>query len=151
MAGPDDWQAWRALRLEALEDTPIGFLETLEAARAKDEAAWRQRMAEVPLSVLAEVDAQPVAMSSGFLVDGRPVLGAVYVTPDARGQGLLAELVDAVAGWAGAHGDALVLEVHEDNARARAAYRRLGFTETGASRPYPLPPGGVELEMVRPL
>jgi ribosomal protein S18 acetylase RimI-like enzyme len=45
----------------------------------------------------------------------------------------------------------LVLEVHEDNARARAAYRRLGFAETGATRPYPLPPGGAELEMARPL
>lgn len=146
-AGPEDWPAWRALRLEALQDTPIGFVETLEAAQAKDEAAWRQRMAEVPCSLLAEVEGRAVAMSSGFLIDGAPFLGAVYLTPQWRGRGLLPRLVDAVALWARVYGDVLHLEVHEDNSRARAAYRRLGFVETGQRQPYPLPPGGQELEM----
>ena len=43
---------------------------------------------------------------------------------------------------------ALRLEVHETNLRARAAYARLGFVETGATVPYPLEPGGLEVEMV---
>ncbi|MDP9435372.1 MAG: GNAT family N-acetyltransferase, partial [Actinomycetota bacterium] len=44
--------------------------------------------------------------------------------------------------WARSQGaDALLLEVHEDNAPARAAYGRLGFVETGARRAYPLGPG----------
>ncbi len=42
----------------------------------------------------------------------------------------------------------LRLEVHEDNGPARAAYARLGFAGTGVRRPYPLDPGGDELEMV---
>jgi ribosomal protein S18 acetylase RimI-like enzyme len=70
----------------------------------------------------------------------------------ARGQGLLGELVARCADWARAQGQSeLVLEVHEDNARARAAYRGLGFVETGATQPYPLDPTRLELEMVRPL
>ena len=149
--GPDDWAAWRALRLEALADTPLGFVETLAAALAKDEPAWRQRLAEVPCSFLVEADGQPVAMASGFLVEGRPFLGAVYVTPRWRGRGLLAGLVDAVGEWAAEHDEQLRLEVHEDNQPARAAYRRLGFVETGGRWPYPLPPGGLEVEMARPL
>ena len=32
-AGPDDWADWRALRLEALRDTPIGFVQTVEQAQ----------------------------------------------------------------------------------------------------------------------
>lgn len=51
--------------------------------------------------------------------------------------------------WADRRG--LPLEVHEDNARAQAAYRKLGFRDTGERAPYPLPPGGQELVMERPL
>ena len=151
-AAADDWAAWRELRLEALHDTPLGFVETVEQALAKDEQGWRRRMTDVPLSVLALDGPRPVAMSSGFLIDGRPFLGAVYVTPERRGQGLLARLVEPVAQWArGLGAGELVLEVHEDNLRAQAAYARLGFVRTGATTPYPLPPGGLELEMARPL
>ena len=150
VAGPEDWARWRALRLEALEDTPIGFLETLEAAAVKDEGYWRARMSDVPFSVLVEVDGVPVAMASAFLHDDRVFLGAVYITPRWRGRRhpVLARLVEAVAGWAGSSTGRLLLEVHETNLRARAAYARLGFVETGATVPYPLEPGGLEVEMV---
>lgn len=100
VAGPDDWAAWRDLRLEALRDTPIGFVETYQNASAKDEQAWRQRMADVPLSVLAGSAGRVVGMSSGFLIDGRPFLGAVYVTPAHRGAGVLAALTAPVVAWA---------------------------------------------------
>ena len=152
VVGPDDWYAWRTLRTEALRDTPLGFVETLEQALGKDAEAWRRRMAEVPLSVLAGADGRPVGMASGFLVDGRPFLGAVYVTPTWRGSGLLAGLVEPVEQWArGLGADELVLEVHEDNRRAQRAYEKLGFVATGATTPYPLAPGGLELVMARPL
>jgi hypothetical protein len=38
-----DWPELKVLRLEALADTPIGFLETLEEAQALDDAAWKAR------------------------------------------------------------------------------------------------------------
>ncbi len=53
--------------------------------------------------------------------------------------------------WALGHGDTLRLEVHEDNPRARRFYEKLGFTLTGRSREYELEPGGLELEMIKPL
>ena len=146
--GPQDWAAWRDLRVEALRDTPLGFVQTLEHALAQDEAAWRQRMADVPCSVLAEAGGRAVAMASGFLVEQQPFLGAVYVTPAWRGRGLLGALVDAVAQRARPLGSELLLEVHEDNARARRAYQGLGFVETGQRRPYPLDPTRDELVMV---
>ena len=90
-------------------------------------------------------------MAAAFEDDGRAWLGAVYVTPSARGHGLLDALVAAASRWAtdAGHGQ-LWLEVHEDNAPARAAYTRLGFVPTGGRRPYPLGPGD-ELEMQRAL
>jgi len=145
-AGPDDWAAWRELRLEALCDTPIGFVQTVEQALSMDEPAWRRRMVQVPCNVLIRRGGRPVAMASGLRYDGTPFLMTVYVTPDARGRGLLGELVEAVAAWAGGP---LSLEVHQDNARAITAYRRLGFVDTGERRPYPLGPDRDEIVMVR--
>ena len=107
-------------------------------------------MSNVAFSVLVEVDGVPVGMASAFLHDDRVFVGAVHITPRWRGRphAVLARLVDAVAGWAVSSTGRLFLEVHETNLRARAAYARLGFVETGASVPHPLEPGGLEVEMV---
>ena len=151
---PQEWPQSKALRLEALADTPIGFLETLAQAQQLDDEVWQQRAVRgaeggEAFQVLAWDGERPVANSVSFLRDGRAWLAAVYVSPAARGAGLLAELVGACADWARAQGaDELVLEVHEDNARARTAYARLGFFETGATRPYAPDPTRRELEMV---
>lgn len=151
---PEDWPRTRALRLEALADTPIGFLETLAQAQQLDDAAWQRRAARGAeggdsFQVLAWDGDRPVGTCVSFVQDGRAWLAAVYVAPDARGQGLLSSMVEACADWARDGGaPELVLELHETNARARAAYARLGFVDTGRTTPYPLEPGGLEREMV---
>ncbi len=62
---------------------------------------------------------------------------------------MLDALVDAAGEWARARGaDEIGLEVHVDNHRAQAAYRRLGFTPTGVTV---TGPNGQELAMTRPL
>ena len=151
---PDDWPALRALRLEALEDTPLAFCEALDGARALGDDAWRARAARGAeggdsVQVMAFAGGRPVATSVGFVEDGRAWLAAVYVTPAQRGRGLLPRLLDGVAAWAREQEcRELVLEVHEDNGPARSAYARLGFVENGSRRPYPLDPTGDELGMV---
>jgi ribosomal protein S18 acetylase RimI-like enzyme len=158
---PEDWRDLRALRLEALEDTPMGFLETLADARAKPDEDWQARAARGAadgdglrdsFQVMAWDAGRPVANCVCFLRDDAAWLAAVYVTPDHRGQGLLDELAERCAAWGRERGMGLLrLEVHEDNARAQAAYARLGFRDTGGRAPYPLPPGGLELIMERAL
>lgn len=154
---PEDWPSSRALRLEALADTPIGFLETLEQAQQADDATWQQRAARGAeggdaFQVLAWDGERPVGTCVSFVRDGRTWLAAVYLSPGARGRGLLAEMVERCADWARQGGaPELVLEVHETNVRARAAYAKLGFVDTGRTTPYPLEPGGLEREMVLPL
>ena len=149
--GPDDWADWRLLRLEALREAPQAFCRTHDEALGWSEDDWRALLGRPGGWWLVRGDSGPLAMAGAWAEDGRHWLGAVYVTPAARRTGLLDALVDAAVRWGREQGAAsLHLEVHEDNARARAAYRRLGFTETGARRPYPLGDGD-ELEMVRPL
>ena len=158
---PADWRDIKALRLEALEDTPLGFLETLADAQVKPDEDWQARAARGAADgdafrdscqVMAWAGSRPVGNCVCFLRDGVAWLAAVYVSPDHRGQGLLDELVERCTEWGRGRGmSVLRLEVHEDNARAQAAYVRLGFRDTGARGEYPLPPFGQELVMERPL
>ncbi|WP_143761607.1 GNAT family N-acetyltransferase, partial [Clavibacter michiganensis] len=62
-------------------------------------------------------------------------------------------LLDAVIAWARdrPNAQALRLEVHEDNPRARAYYERRGFVLTGRSVPYALDRTQKDLEMELPL
>ena len=96
-----------------------------------------------------------VGHMGGYIPDAAsgPLLVGVYVAPSHRGDaaGVSRLLLDAVEQWALGHGDTLRLEVHEDNPRARRFYEKLGFTLTGRSREYELAPGGLELEMIKPL
>jgi len=161
-AGPQDWQALRALRLEALEDTPIGFLEQLADAREHDEAAWRARAqawTAAPHSALlfAERDGLPVGMlgltdDPSWVPPGAVFVLAVYLQPGARGAGVLGALVGQAEHWARGRGaDRMLLEVHEDNARAQRAYARVGFADTGERSPYDPDPTQQELVMERSL
>ena len=153
---PDDGPALRDLRLEALADTPIAFCEALADARALGDDAWRARAARGAtggdsVQVMAFVGGRPVATSVGFVEDGRAWLAAVYVTPGQRGRGLLPRLLRGVVSWAREQGcEELVLEVHEDNGPARAAYTGLGFVETGCGGRAPGPDGRRARDGARP-
>ncbi|AEG42849.1 GNAT family N-acetyltransferase [Isoptericola variabilis] len=167
----DEWRQARDLRLEALADpaAPIAFLESLEAARAHPDGFWRTRtrnaargddvvqvVAVEPaggrwVGTLTALLEQPGADDvAGDVVARRQVmLVAVYVSPGHRGRGLLGRLVDEALSWARGRGaEEARLFAHTDNARARAAYERLGFTGTGRSF---ASDAGQELEMVRGL
>ncbi len=127
---PADWRAWRDLRLEALLDTPIGYGELHADAVLRPDEEWQERMEWPGLRLLAYSEVgQPVGMAGGFHDEGRPVLFGVYVRPASRGAGVLAALVEVVRAWAAP--EALELDVHVDNARAHAAYLKLGFVATG--------------------
>ena len=143
LLGPADAQLWRALWAEALAETPAAFarrdadgpalsVEVLEARRAAVLASVRAFVWETPDPVACALwcrDADPA-------LPGRGWVEAVFVRRFSRGQGIAARLLAALAADAHAHGIAeLWLEVGTDNAAARAAYARAGFT------PAPAPAG----------
>jgi Acetyltransferases len=157
----------RAIRLEALQDAAAGiaFLESYSDAVEKPSEFWTDRAVSGALGdgvgqFVAEEHGRwigtvtvllPVAGSTDYFgrthVDGRALLVSVYVAPAHRGGAVLAALVDAASAWTQTHARTeLSLDVHEDNARAQAAYRKLGFATTGATS---VGPNGTELEMVR--
>lgn len=147
---------WRALRLRALADTPIAFADTIEQARLRTDADWNQSAAVHSTGCqsalfIAERGGEWVGVAGGFADGGgTTIVFTVFIDAVARGQGLIDELLAAVSAWSQSCGRAtMILEVAEQNPRAMAAYRRLGFTETGRSRPHPVYPEVTELEMTR--
>ncbi|MER6127262.1 GNAT family N-acetyltransferase [Streptomyces sp. NPDC001795] len=168
---PDDWPAVKELRLAALQDpvAHLAFLETYEEALAKPDSFWQERaeggaegavgaqqiIAEAPdgtwcgtLTVLVE---EPGTTDwAGFPVERKQghVVG-VFVRPEHRGTGLTKALFDAGLEWAWGRGAERVrLIVHEDNARAKSFYGKVGFVESGVTVPLTGHSGDSELEMV---
>ncbi|TFD88509.1 GNAT family N-acetyltransferase [Cryobacterium lactosi] len=154
----DDWREVRELRLEMLRDTPIAFGETLQDALSHSDSEWRMRAARGTAEhgiVLAAVDPEGrwLGTMGGYVPDATTgaLLVGVYVSPDHRGHeaGVFDALLAAIQDWARGEGDRLTLHVHEDNSRARAAYLRRGFTETGHRVQYVLDSSAMEIEMVK--
>lgn len=164
-----EWREIRDLRIEAVSDpaASIAFLSTRDEELARDDAFWRERAAG---AALGETAAQFVAIDGDDWIGTATVLlreadaldhhervverpradiVGVYVAPSYRGSGILGRLFAAAAEWSLAQGaDALTLDVHTGNARAQAAYRKLGFTPTGVTFTSTI---GAELEMRRPI
>ncbi|MEV4417759.1 GNAT family N-acetyltransferase [Catellatospora sp. NPDC049609] len=148
-----DWRLLRDLRLEALRDSPSAFGTTYADAAGLAEEVWRQQAEQEATSpasatfIAATQDGRWVGMvGCAPLPDvaGTACIHGVYVAPAHRGgsAGLAARLMDAGIRWTRDNTDAswLTLGVHEDNHRAQAFYRRIGFTDTGKVVPYRLDP-----------
>lgn len=141
-AHAEEWQALRALRLEALARAPHAFSSTLAHEQALSDNDWRARAAlnagdEKPCFV-GEEDGALCGMAvgaSGPAPDQAWLMG-MYVVEAARGRGLGAALVEAVARWAIRRGNKmLILETNVDNPSAMALYVRCGFQDTGILGP----------------
>lgn len=144
---PDEWPAFREIRLAALGRCPQAYLTTLAEAQAYPEQLWRDRIAANP-HFLAMVDGAAVGMTVVIAADPGREIVSVWVAPDARGRGVIEALIDAAVGWAGDQGDAqLGLWVVEGNGRAERAYARYGFSRTGRTQPVPGRPDDIEVEM----
>ena len=148
---PDDWRAWRQLRLAALAEAPYAFGSRLADWQGDGdrEERWRARL-NIPgsFNVIAVLDGEPAGMASGVpAAEGAAELISMWVSPAARGHGVGDRLVQAVARWAGQAGlDALRLAVVPGNENATALYRRNGFRLTGELGD--LMPDGVSREHV---
>jgi GNAT superfamily N-acetyltransferase len=136
LCGLDDWASLRAIRLEALADTPDAFGSTYEETVRWSDAQWKNA-ASTRLYYLADRDGRVVGMVSGGFNDGYPGtrwLYGMYVTPSERGTGTADQLVRSIEEWATNHGvDEIYLHVTTSVPRARAFYDKVGFRSTGES------------------
>jgi len=168
---PEEWSAVKELRLAALQDpvAHLAFLETYEQAAAEPDSFWQGRAAggsegaAGAQQIIAEtqdgiwvgtvtvlVEEAGTEDWAGIPVERRQghVVG-VFVRPEYRGTGLTKALFDAGLEWAWGRGvERVRLLVHEENGRAGAFYRKMGFVPSGVTVPWSEGSGESELEMV---
>lgn len=133
----EDWEAFRAVRLRALADSPTAFGVTWEEAASQPESVWRQRASGPGPILLGSAGERPVAMGGLHLPEGGPdaYVWGMWVEPASRGQGLAARMLDRLLTDAAQTGRPVVLHVTEGNAGARHLYERHGFVSTGEWQP----------------
>jgi ribosomal protein S18 acetylase RimI-like enzyme len=151
----DSWRAMRDIRLAALRDTPDAFASTYEREAGLAEADWKRRTTRGGnfLAYAQELGTAPVGIVGGYEAEpGVAELISMWVSPQARGRGIGQALVEAVVGWARAHGMQVVhLWVAENNGHARLLYERRGFRPTGERQPLPSNARVTEIAMARSL
>jgi GNAT superfamily N-acetyltransferase len=159
----EDWERLRELRLAALADpmASVAFNETYEMAVGQGSEFWRRRAAKGAEGGLAETFVAEDEVLCGRWAGSATVLDegeaahivGVYLRPEYRGTGLAESLFRAMEGWASGRPYVvrMLLHVHEENPRAEALYRRIGYVRTGGFVEDPKVAGLREFEMIRAL
>jgi len=135
-AAPDDWERVRAIRLQALRDSPDAFWTLLEQDVRLPPKTWRSRLAQPDAATfIARLDERDAGIVFTAQFEGRPGVAGLFgmwVAPFARRLGLADRLVDAVVTWGRDAGfERIVLEVADGNLPAIRLYDRSGFEPTG--------------------
>ena len=139
----------RALRLQALSDSPRAFGSTIERELARTIEDWRRWMSPgVTFLLESSGEARGLVAGSRDPLDVSVVqLMAMWVHPGLRGTGAASALVSAVKHWASeVSATHVVLNVVENNVRAIRCYERSGFRVTGR-RGVVEKNGDIEIEM----
>ncbi len=137
---PDDWAAFRDIRLRALAEAPGAFGSRFDDWVDAPEDTWRSRLENVELNLVARYDGDAVGMASGVLHGDDAQLISMWVAPSARGTGTARALIEEVVGWARGLGRTTYLMVRSDNPRAITAYERAGFVDLGVPDDHDGPP-----------
>ncbi|RDJ21039.1 GNAT family N-acetyltransferase [Bosea caraganae] len=136
--GPDDSEAFRSLRLAALQSAPEAFGASHAEEAAQPLAFFATRLSpESPSQVFGAFLDDALVGTAGFLAMNSPKtrhrgkLWGVYVAPAARGHGLGETLVSTVIDHARRHVLVLQANVVTTNRAAYRLYDRLGFEPYG--------------------
>lgn len=134
-------QAYKALRLRALQLSPLAFGSNFAEENAYSDAVWMQRLEAVGSNIVlgafegdALVGTAGVFMHSRLSERHRGTLWGVYVAPEARGLKLGEQLVQAIIDHAVKRFLILDAKVVATNNYARKVYQKLGFVTYGLEK-----------------
>lgn len=153
---PDEGMRLRAIRLEALAESPSAFGSTFAETLQRPPEYWARRAmdnaaGEGSVLFVAENRDSWCGLAGAYLDESDPTsadLISMWVRPQDRGTGLGRRLVEAVVEWARHRGLARVaLWVTAGNASAIGLYERCGFTPTGETQPHPWDASSLEQRM----
>ncbi|NMB91111.1 MAG: GNAT family N-acetyltransferase [Chloroflexi bacterium] len=140
---PHEWQAYKTLRLEALQTEPQAFCSTYPDFCDRPDAYWQARLEEAAQGqgswlLFAAEGSRLVGMIGAALLPEQPGTASVvamYVTPAARGRQVARALLEAVLQELKGYGlRRAQLEVNREQGAALALYTRAGFRQTQSGR-----------------
>lgn len=155
---PQEWPAYREIRLRSLADAPDAFCSTLADEQQRSPDQWAARLSAAAVSgrdapFIAELDGAVVGLLWAQLDAADPVVAnlfQVWVAPESRGQGVAARLLQQAIAWAASRNASLVqLSVTCGDSAAVRLYGRAGFQMVGV--PTPRRPGLQLLEQTMAL
>ena len=137
---PEEWPKYKNLRLEALATDPQAFGTSYATCLELPDDEWERRLVIASDGVSSMLffakadDGTLVGMVGGALRDDPPrgVVNAMFVSPEARGQGVSAQLIEALVQAFGKDGtpQTIVLTVGRDQLAAVGLYEKFGFQKT---------------------
>jgi ribosomal protein S18 acetylase RimI-like enzyme len=136
---PADAADYRAIRLAALKESPEAFGSTYETEAGRSLSGWEERLA-TPGAFAAYVDGKIVGMARFVQDSGSPKerhkgsVYAMYVAPEARGQGIGSALLSALIEHASGVVEQLRLGVVDTNIAAIRLYQKRGFEIYGTEK-----------------
>jgi ribosomal protein S18 acetylase RimI-like enzyme len=147
--------AFKAARLQALQDSPTAFGSTYAQESRFSDAEWLKRVANMSgergVGFLAMDNDTPCGIIGALLDQHEPdkaQIVSMWVAPAYRRSGTGTALIDAINSWSRTRGvRTLRLMVTSCNQGAIEFYRRNGFGMTGNTAPYPNDPSLIEYEM----
>jgi len=150
-AAPGDEPILRAVRLQALSDTPEAFGSTYDRELARTTADWQRWMSPGATFILDDAGG-PKGIVAGMRDESDAAvvhLMSMWVDPALRGSGAAEALVASLLAWAETEGARQMrLAVIQTNDRARRFYERLGFRGNGRQGVRERD-GAIEVEMER--
>ena len=126
---------YRAVRLEALRESPDAFSSRYEEAIARSDQSWADQADSSSTgsdrATFVILEDQPVGLAALYRDQSDSEVGELiqmWVSPEARGRSAAADLLLVIVGWAGSNRFSHVkAEVMKNNARALRFYEKFGF------------------------
>lgn len=141
---PHEWPVYRAIRLRSLADSPDAFATTLAEQEAHGPETWAARLSAAAASckdcpLIAECSSEPAGLvwAKVDAADDSVVnIFQMWVSPESRGRGVAAALLDEAIAWARSRkARAVQLSVTCGNSSAVRLYERAGFKNDGPPQP----------------
>jgi ribosomal protein S18 acetylase RimI-like enzyme len=152
---PKNALIFKAIRLHALQDSPLAFGSTYAKESQLSDADWLKRAEDWSSNRSVGYLAFDREISCGIVAaflnkhDSRKAhVVSMWVHPARRQSGVGRVLIEAIQKWAKTReAHSLLLTVTNNNYNAIEFYKRNGFTMTGRTEPYPNDPSLFEYEM----
>jgi RimJ/RimL family protein N-acetyltransferase len=127
---------YRAVRLEALRESPDAFSSRYDDAVARSEQSWAEQADSSAVgsdrATFVAIEEQPVGLAALYRDEKDLDVGELiqmWVAPGVRGESTATDLLLEIFRWAGSNRFSQVkAEVMRNNARALRFYEKFGFT-----------------------